>query len=551
MQINQCVTGSYNCFSDIAFFALHVIDVAVDMGDPRMVGENLINALCPRKNYLPYWQMVVGNDYRGRYEFRDECNAHNIGRWWDAVLRLEDAVGFAIPLEAEAGMLANLQMYCGNPWGILLDVDDDPDDAAYWYIHSFRETMLAFWALVNFRQNRQVIEAGRRAAKQMNQACKDLTNWDFSPTKQPYCKNNQPVYSHGRALEGLVYFYQATGDELTLRLADRVACYHLEHTTNPDGSLATEHGNHMHSYLNTLRGLLQYGLLTGQREYIDAVEATYHNTLAELITPSGYITHDIDIQRLPFAMGEVASAGDMAQLALWLFQCRRDPRLLDDVERIVRSRILPSQVVDVPPIQAELESDQDEYRDLGQRMVGALGAVGHTYGKSCITDITAATLHSLIDVYNHIVERRARDIWIHLHFDYAQDGITVRSSRKEQATVTVEVAGDENVFVRIPTWTPADSVHLKVNGKICPAQWNGSYLSIAGRSQGTRVEISYSLPTHTEQEISWTQYFDSSERLQQPTDHPRQYTIQWRGDEIIGACPIKDYFPIYQKLNRP
>ncbi|MFV2070138.1 MAG: hypothetical protein ACC645_24490, partial [Pirellulales bacterium] len=113
-----------------------------------LAGNNLIHVLAPQKDYLPYWQMVVDDNFRARLQFRQNANAHNIGRWWDAMLRLEDATGFEIAQEVEEGMLRNLWLYTDNPWSILLDVTDDPQDAAQWYIHSFRETMLAYAALV-------------------------------------------------------------------------------------------------------------------------------------------------------------------------------------------------------------------------------------------------------------------------------------------------------------------------------------------------------------------------------------------------------------------
>jgi len=97
----------------------------------EFAGQNLLNSLEPEENYLPYWlfnEKDVG-------WFRPACQGHNIGRVWDALLRLEDATGFEIPKEVEAGMLANTWEYCDNPSGILLD-HPDHNDARNWYIHS-------------------------------------------------------------------------------------------------------------------------------------------------------------------------------------------------------------------------------------------------------------------------------------------------------------------------------------------------------------------------------------------------------------------------------
>jgi len=41
--------------------------------------------------------------------------AHDLGRWWDAALRLEDANGFEIPPDIEAASLRNLHLLANNP----------------------------------------------------------------------------------------------------------------------------------------------------------------------------------------------------------------------------------------------------------------------------------------------------------------------------------------------------------------------------------------------------------------------------------------------------
>ena len=46
-----------------------------------LAGNNLLNCLCPRENYLPYWHMHVTKEYYG--EFALGWPNHNIGRWWD------------------------------------------------------------------------------------------------------------------------------------------------------------------------------------------------------------------------------------------------------------------------------------------------------------------------------------------------------------------------------------------------------------------------------------------------------------------------------------
>ena len=99
-----------------------------------LAGANLLGCLCPDRNYLPYWHMAVDSDQRAEYQFRSHCNGHNVGRWWNAMLRLNAATGFAIPEAIGNAMLENTRRMCDNPTGILLD-DPRSTDPHTWYIH--------------------------------------------------------------------------------------------------------------------------------------------------------------------------------------------------------------------------------------------------------------------------------------------------------------------------------------------------------------------------------------------------------------------------------
>jgi hypothetical protein len=52
--------------------------------------------------------------------------AHDLGRWWDAVLRLEEAIGFVIPAELETASLHNLQRLTDNPDRMLMNSTNVP-----------------------------------------------------------------------------------------------------------------------------------------------------------------------------------------------------------------------------------------------------------------------------------------------------------------------------------------------------------------------------------------------------------------------------------------
>ena len=498
----------------------------------NLAGQNLLGCLCPKRNYRPYWHMVVDADRRAAYEFRPHCTGHNVGRWWNAMLRLEACTGFDISPAVEAAMLGNTWRLSDNPTGILLE-DTDPANASSWYLHSYRETMLALGLLVKFRGSEQARGQGLRAIAQMRKASDDLTQWELSrcdggPADLKPDDRGGAAYTHGRAIEGLLCFYEATRAPQALEEAERLAEFHSQHTVAPDGTLAPGCGHHTHSYLNTLRGLLQFAALKQQHSRLDALYATYRDAVSSMITRSGFVTHDIGAH----SSGDTASAGDIAHLALLLWDHFRDPTLLDDAERIVRCRLIPAQVCKPMPVRPLRDEPGDSFSKLPERFVGAIGgSVGHVRGQTCVTDFTAAALHSLLELYQRAVDIDDRSVRVNFHFDYERPDTSVECTRGDsEARIDIRNGTGKDLFIRIPGWTPEASLRLFVNDKPQEVVLREGFASVSGGGNQTRVQFHFALPESEGQE----QWRDSSATQDSITFH-------WLADEIHSVDPIGRY----------
>ena len=245
----------------------------------ELAGRNLLNCLSPAMNFHPYWAMRMDVDYRGEMVFFG--NIHNLGRWWDAMLRLEAATGFEIPAHLEAAMLANLQESFDNPDHLCLPAFDHPWLKPELDFHSLRESLLALNALVRYRGNVWARRQARLMLETLARITRDDATWDVAALDyhrrlaQPELTVEPDVSNHGRLIEALVWFYQATGEPLAYELAERYAGFHLAHTVSADGRFPeSSTATHTHSYLGTLRGLWLWGMLTGQRKYLERVAET-------------------------------------------------------------------------------------------------------------------------------------------------------------------------------------------------------------------------------------------------------------------------------------
>ena len=465
--------------------------------------------------------------------------AHDTGRWWDAMLRVEAAIGLATPADREAAMLRNLQALLDNPDGLLMNLPDEAlmGKPAYVNPHNFREGLLALGTLARVRGSRWAVAAGLRLLGTLDRLFQpdgrlDYTRlqcWGRVPLSADPC-HLQPegaawcdaTANSGRALEAIVWFYEATGEPLALDVASRIAEHHLQHTVHAGGAprreiLDPDNVGHNHSYLGTLRGLLLFGLLTGQRAYVEAVSHTYRHALWQHhITESGATPHDLGKTRFPNEAGdpvvEAASCGDVAQIALWLALRDGQTELLDDVERLVRARLLPEQIT------------PEDGPDLGPRQVGGWGVHGAPYGKGSILDVGAAVLHTLCDVHDSITRVTPLGLTINLHLTASTPHAEIVSQRGAEALLSVRPSARHNVLIRIPAWAPRESVSTAINGVAQPTMFVGPWLLIPREhvSPGCEIAVRHALP-----ERASTERFASG----------ASYRLYWRGDDVVGIDP--------------
>jgi hypothetical protein len=344
----------------------------------------------------------------------------------------------------------------------------------------------------------------------------------------------------GRSLEALVWLFESTGQPLFLEVAQRIAEHHLEYSTSPDGTvrqeiISPENVGHNHSYHGTLRGLLLFGLLTQQREYVDVVDATYRNGIREgIVKKSGWTPHDLGKMRFANEHGDPsadpASAGDAAQLALWLALDVGGHDLLDDVERYVRARLLPSQIT---------EDDKRRWpqSQITDRQIGVWGCHGACHAeKGRHPDVLASITHSLCDIYAHICTQTKAAIRVNLHFDYEDSKLKITSTRNQRAKLSVLVKQPGNIMIRVPQWAPQESVHLTIDAKDLPLKRLGHFAWISRDivSENAEIVMSYDLPEQLTQE-------------QMPSG--KCYKFKWRGDEIVGVDPQDDNpLPFYPAM---
>ncbi len=469
--------------------------------------------------------------------------AHDTGRWWDAMLRYEAGTGDGIPADVEKAMMENLRVMTDNPAALLMNQSSSPQKEVV-NLHNIRETMLSYAALVKHRESDWARMQGRKLVSAFASLLKPDGQLDYprlrtfmdgrainqDPMMCPEAPDNEwydSTGTTGRAIEAMLCFAEVTGDEEALKLAKRLAEAHLRMIVDPSGRVRAEllepnHVGHNHSYCGTLRGLLLYGLTAREQAYVDAVAKTYREGLwGTTISYSGWTPHDLGKLRFPNEdgdpVGEHGSCADVLVLALWLGLRAGQTDLLDDAERLIRARLLPSQVSE----------------PTNPRNDGAWGVYGHPFGYGSILDVFAAVLHALVDVDARTVSALPDGTSsVNLHFTCDTPLATVVATREDSARIAVTSKREARLRVRVPQWAPRDSVRIAVGDHPLTPRWDGAYLMLEATEApvGHTVVVEYGLP--------------EKETVEEMPVSKRKFRLSWRGDEVIGCEPS---VPIYSR----
>lgn len=118
---------------------------------------------------------------------------------------------------------------------------------------------------------------------------------------------------------------------------------------------------------------------------------------------------------------------------------------------------------------------------------------------------------------------------VNFHFDYDDEKIRISRERGKKAKVTITPKARQNVAVRIPSWTPQESVQLSVNGRPVDPIRVGRFACVPRDLLPATIVLLYDLPVRrTVERIAGV-----------------DYSLTWRGDEIVSLTPNSDFMPLY------
>ena len=326
---------------------------------------------------------------------------------------------------------------------------------------------------------------------------------------------------------------------------------------------------HMHSNLRTMAGAADYALAKGDPVLYGCVDALYRY-VKSTGTSFGFLPEVIGRQGDIIAC-ETCALMDYAGVGVTLAN-HGHPEYWGDMERLARNHYAESQVHDASWLKsgnARPDTAQFTYRDIGGRVTGAWAGwsspnhilaaretLNAHWGGPELKNKTRALqnccggsgVHGLFILWKNAARFEAGTLSVHMHLDKKLPEAEIRCEQPFRGRLVVALRRDAALRVRIPAFTTAAGMRVRVNGAdlpdaanaksgppavagrgrtLKPARPFGNYLEIGNLLVGDKVEVTYPLPIRTE-DVS----------VGNPGFKEWRYRVTWKGDTVVRMEPV-------------
>lgn len=486
----------------------------------------------PRHEGLPFFANEMTGAAWGNAHHQSFSMAHVPGRWLNALLNVKNVLPDADVPEECLDKLAAWAYRAIESTGMglpaclnLQTMQPEPQTD----LHNLREQMHAFYALWKYRGDEKARDMAFALIDTVDQFL-DMKNgrWDearfYEQTAgrvlrwQSMNQDDPFPITFGRYIGPLVKFYRSTGAPKALAQAIRLKNICLNRVFDLTGRYDSWiFGSHTHSTTATLSSLAQLYQVTHEQRLLDAILAFMDNGLKDIALDVGWCTENTNRTD---CVGEVNNTADIMETCLILGQCGIKGAYAR-AERILRGHYLPSQLLDTSFL-----PDDDDKRHIGryhmrERAKGAFGfpcPFGHEdHPGAAISfnwDIVGGAVGGLCEAVRGAVTRQDTLVSINLLFDRETEDVSFFSpyGREDTAVLRVKRAG-LSARVRIPGGASAWQTNIP------DTYADGEWLYIGALPPGKACKI----------------HFDFSGRKEQWRFRDQEYSVTWRGEEIVSC----------------
>lgn len=527
----------------------------------RLGIEHLFNTLDERNHYLPFFHyellQVPICVKHGPFD-----SPHVVGRYLDALGMCAPIV--ELPDRSEAIDALAQHLYdslshhaSGLPWNT--PTPWQPSGAV---MHNCREALLGLIALTVWREDPLAKPAARRLIRSITDAIGESARFpgDFlGETGWATAFDgilSSPPATTGRLIRPLLHWHRLTGDGDALHLARRLAADNYASAFTEDGQITQAAGSHVHSIAGTVTGLIDYGLLVGEQDYVETGRRVFDAGFSGLRTSYGWVKEfrfaphlaeplrrasypGYDILR-----GEANNTADLIEAAILLGRSGY-ATYYEDADRYLRNHLLALQLVDTSWVEESHEIENTEraiYGDVARRARG-----GFCFGSpsdivsypeepyQTNADLAGGSLQAICEAWNAISTAQGDSLRVDLHFSKTDQTMELTCPPPGTEPIVVRPLVATNLQIRIPSWAHPGEVRFQVGaGALHTGQGSmkGSYLNLQNLDLGSVVQVWLPDRRDTTVEIAGEQVFE----------------VDWHNDTVIGIRPPASIHPLYPSL---
>ena len=369
----------------------------------------------------------------------------------------------------------------------------------------------------------------------------------------------------GWTLQGVTQFYNATGSEIALELAGKLARYLKDYAKvfDAEGRFLSRHDAsiplspesplgpalHFHHNGNAMDALAEYALATGDAEFTEFVKNSYHyaRSLKDSSPLVGFFPEYID--DWPDERGVVDSEGccvvDMLLTALWLTKAGVGD-YWDDIDRFLRNQFAEMQMTSGDWITRMAEKRPSQPVGADEVAIGAPDrCTGSFAGWSSANDFyvgagngimhccTGNGARALYYLWENLINFREGALHLHLLLNRDSAWAEIASYIPHQGRVDLKLKqGCARLIIRVPEWieTRDSAISCRLNGAPHNLGWDERYVVVEGASPGDTIQLNFPIPERTVGE----------------TIGEVDYTLKLRGNNVVSISPPGKNYPFYR-----
>ena len=396
------------------------------------------------------------------------------------------------------------------------------------------------------------------------------TGHNFSFPRSSGWEDTSEAASDHEGGEGAVTFYQSyqirglamwaarSGDEQALKLAGKLARYVMKpkfwgHPSDPSHVVGTEQGHvdsHFHARMGVLRGLLEYGIVSGDTRVCDFVRSSYEYMRTYGINRIGYIPSY-------FREGvwmEGCMLGDLLALTIKMSRAGIGD-YWDDADRIIRNHLTEAQYTrpdlleqiarNNPQPLPEGHPGQICTENVHERMLGTFFAtLMPAYAEPCqiMQCCPGNATRGIAYAWDGILDGQGDEARVNLLLNRASAWLDIDSYLPYEGKVVIHNKTARQISARIPAWVDRSKLQARVNGTDRNLSWVGTYLVLGDMKPGDTLQLDFPVAEET---VRLTALTDTDKESKNPYT---TYEITFRGNTVVDISPRKespDVYPIY------